>query len=294
MPPNDAVMFYAVLKGTARIAGVGGGMMELNPGDVALILSGEAHALRSRAGSPVRVLDFLRDDRHVDTPPVITVGDSGTAATRVLCGRLRVSWPAGLRRTSMPPVVRIDANMFGPRNAAIRVETLQMSASGSGASALLTRTAALMFTVALRNHPQCPLLFRLSASNDPVAQALQLIASDPAANWTVAGLARKVGMGRSNFAARFALEVGRTPMDVVTERRMHHAVDLLRQGELKIAEIGARVGYRSEAAFSRRFTNIFGLSPGQMRRNARTQKRDGEEDTFFWRTLFGAGQPAAG
>jgi hypothetical protein len=50
---------------------------------------------------------------------------------------------------------------------------------------------------------------------------------------------------------------------------MEHAASLLRQGKLKIAEISEMAGYGSEAAFSRRFTRHFGISPSQMRDRAR-------------------------
>ena len=82
-------------------------------------------------------------------------------------------------------------------------------------------------------------------------------------------------MGRSNFAACFMAKVGRTPMDVITERRMQYAASLLQQDEFKIAEVSIRVGYRSEAAFSRRFTRFFGMAPGQMRRAAHTDRPAG-------------------
>ena len=64
-------------------------------------------------------------------------------------------------------------------------------------------------------------------------------------------------------------------MEVITERRMQYAAELLQQGELKIIEISARAGYRSEAAFSRRFTRYFGVSPGSMRRRARVGRKSG-------------------
>jgi AraC-like DNA-binding protein len=152
---------------------------------------------------------------------------------------------------------------------------LQMTSAGPGAAALLTRLAALMLTSALRNHPQCLLLFKSSEWNDPIAHALHLIGADPSADWSVALLAQKVGMGRSSFAARFTTQIGRTPMEVITERRMQYAAELLNQGELKIIEISARAGYRSEAAFSRRFTHYFGVSPGSMRRNAHADAKAG-------------------
>ncbi len=265
VPPGDDVIFYAMIKGSARIAGVGDDVIELQPGHVAMILSGEAHALRNQPTSPADILDFLREERGVDVPPVISIGE-GPVTTRILCGRLKVNLPGGLRRMSLPPFVTLGD--LGTTSAAIRCETLQLQAAGSGAAALLTRTASLMLATALRNHSQCPILFRLSATNDPVARALQLIGSDPAADWSVAGLAKRVGMGRSNFAACFMAKVGRTPMDILTERRMQFAAQLLQQGELKIADVSARVGYRSEAAFSRRFTRFFDMAPGRMRRAA--------------------------
>jgi AraC-like DNA-binding protein len=274
MPPNDAVLFYAVLQGSVQIAGITGGTIELRPGNVAMILSGEPHALRTAANSPTHRLDFLCDEQSVDMPPTITLGRSGPIAARVLCAKLRVSWPSGLRRVSMPPVVMLGTDRSNYSSlSAVRAETLQMAAAGAGATAMLTRLAALMLTSSLRNHPQCLLLFRSSEWHDQIAHALHLIGTEPSADWSVARLARKVGMGRSSFAARFTAQVGRTPMEVITERRMQRAAELLQQGELKIVEISARAGYRSEAAFSRRFTRHFGVSPGSMRRNAQMSRK---------------------
>lgn len=277
VPHSDDVIFYAAIKGSARIAGVGDDLIELQPGHVAMILSGEAHALRTQPDSPARILEFLREEQTVDIPPTVQIG-TGPVSAKILCGRLKVNLPGGLRRMAMPPVVRLGD--LGTTSASVRCETLMYQAVGNGAAALLTRTASLMLAIALRNHPQCHLLFRLSATHDPIARALQLIGADPAADWTVAGLAKRVSMGRSNFAACFMAKVGRTPMDVITERRMQYAANLLQQDELKLAEVSARVGYRSEAAFSRRFTRFFGMAPGQMRRAAHADRSS--EVSFAW------------
>jgi AraC-like DNA-binding protein len=290
MPPNDAVLFYAVVQGSVKISGVTGGPIELRPGNVAMILSGEAHALRTTANSPTRRFDFLCDEQSVDVPPTIAIGRGGPVAARVLCAKLKVTWPSGLRRVSMPPVVTLGTDRSNYSSlSAVRAETLQISAAGGGAAALLTRLAALMLTASLRNHPQCLLLFRSSEWNDPIAHALHLVGADPSAQWSVARLARKVGMGRSSFAARFIAQVGRTPLEVITERRMHLAAELLQRGELKIVEISARSGYRSEAAFSRRFTRFFGMSPGSMRRNAQVSGK-AEEPVTPLHTLLASDQ----
>jgi transcriptional regulator GlxA family with amidase domain len=82
----------------------------------------------------------------------------------------------------------------------------------------------------------------------------------------VESLAAKVGMGRSNFATRFVTQIGKTPIDALTEERMKHAAGLLSHTNLKTAEISERVGYRSEAAFISRFRAHFGKTPGKWRR----------------------------
>jgi AraC-like DNA-binding protein len=264
IPPSDGAFYYGVLKGSCRIAGIEDAPLELQAGDACIILSGEAHAVRTEPTCDVKILHFLRDGIEVDSPPTITIGRGRTTA-RILCGRLKASW-AELPRASLPSVVK-----FHP--APERIETLESFSSGGGASALLTRLAALTLTITLRNHPQCSLLFHLSTSQDPIQHAQQLIKSDLSAEWSVALLAKKVGMSRTAFAARFRAETGRSPMEVVTEQRMLYAVDLLQHGKSKIAEISARTGYSSEASFSRRFTRFFGLPPGQMRQMARQDGR---------------------
>ena len=182
-----------------------GGTIELRPGNVAMILSGEPHAVRTSSDSEAHAnwissatntaWMYRRRSRS---------GNGGAIAARVFCAKLKVSWPTGLRRVSMPPVVTSVLTVANYSSlSAVRAETLQFPPRAAGSSALLTRLAAFMLTASLRDHPQCLLLFRSSEWSDPIAHALHLIGSDPSADWSVARLAREVGMGRSSFAARF-------------------------------------------------------------------------------------------
>jgi AraC-like DNA-binding protein len=261
IPHNDAILFYAVLEGTAKIADTAAGVLDLAAGDIVMVMSGDAHALRVQRGNVTKVLEFLHNGEYVDAPPNIALG-RGRRATRLLCGRLKVRWPGGQHPGAIPPILKIKSSVFN-------LKALERTAVGSGAAAILTRAATLYFTVAFRDHPQCELIFRDSTLHDPISRAVQFIQTHPFTDWTVEMLARKVGMGRSNFAARFVAEVGRTPMDFVTEERMKLAANFLEKSDLKIAEISERIGYHSEAAFSRRFAAHFGLSPGKMRRRWR-------------------------
>ncbi len=52
----------------------------------------------------------------------------------------------------------------------------------------------------------------VSAAADPaIAEALRLLRAEPQSPWTVAGLARSVGMSRTGFAARFSLSSASRP-----------------------------------------------------------------------------------
>ena len=74
-------------------------------------------------------------------------------------------------------------------------------------------------------------------------------------------------MSRSAFAARFTELVGEPAMQYVTRWRMQVALDWLLHDDVPVAELAARLGYESEAAFSRAFKRTVGVSPGAARRS---------------------------
>jgi AraC-like DNA-binding protein len=56
-------------------------------------------------------------------------------------------------------------------------------------------------------------------------------------------------------------ETGKTFVDIVTERRMEKALELLCNTALRIQEIAAAVGFEDDAYFARRFKQVHGMSP---------------------------------
>jgi len=288
IPASQSAFFYAVLHGTLRLATAGGGTATLTAGQCAMVLAGEAHALRLTAESRAVTLDFLREDRQVEAPPTFALGQPGPIAARVLCGRLTITLPSGSNRSSLPAIYPLNEGTC--REAMPEASALAAAGIGPGAATLLTRVAATMLVARLRSDPQCRQMFS-PEPNDPIDQALKLIAGNPSANWTVERLARSVGMGRSNFAAHFTTRVGRAPMEVVAEARMDQAAQLLRKGRLKIAEISELSGYGSEAAFSRRFTRHFGMSPSQMREVLREEESQAVEAAPSWQPLLLGNRP---
>lgn len=259
-PHGDVAFFHAVLEGSLRLTGVGGGTVELQRGDIAMVLSGEAHALRLSSGDRPIGIPLLENGEAVDSPPTFFLGDAPVAA-RLLSARLKVRWPGGRAPRRIPPLLRSSMN-----EGLIAFDRLIPACRSAGGASLLTRMATMVFVNAFRADPSCQDLFNAAASDDPVARALRFIEMHPFHRWTVDILARKVGMSRSSFAARFASQTGMTPMEALTAQRMRHAAELLEKTGLKVCEIAERVGYASEAGFHHRFTAHFGLPPGQWRR----------------------------
>ncbi|MDH5707568.1 MAG: helix-turn-helix transcriptional regulator, partial [Hylemonella sp.] len=87
-----------------------------------------------------------------------------------------------------------------------------------------------------------------------------------ARDWTVTELAQAVHMSRSVLAQRFAELVDMPPMNYLKQWRLSLAAGMLKNGRNSLARIAERIGYGSEAAFSRAFRQAYGMAPGQWRR----------------------------
>jgi AraC-like DNA-binding protein len=68
------------------------------------------------------------------------------------------------------------------------------------------------------------------------------------------------------FADRFQVTIGMTPLRYVTELRMRLASQWLSLEGLPIEEVAQRLGYTSQAAFSRAFKRVTGKTPGLSRK----------------------------
>ena len=100
-----------------------------------------------------------------------------------------------------------------------------------------------------------------------IGRAISLIHRSPDYPWTVASLASEVAMSRSAFAARFTELVGEPAIHYLASWRMNVALKWLKEDKVTLVELASRLGYQSEAAFSRAFKRFMGVSPGAIRRS---------------------------
>lgn len=133
-----------------------------------------------------------------------------------------------------------------------------------GAELMVSRLIDLLVIRALRtwsNSAPGRLGFIAGLGDDRIAQALAAIHATPYKTWTVPALASIASMSRSSFANHFAGIVGEAPLRYLARWRLHLASEMLSGGSMRVSEVADRVGYASDAAFSRAYKACFGYSP---------------------------------
>jgi AraC-like DNA-binding protein len=242
----------------------------------------------SRSAREVITLGGATCPRPTATAPV-RLGGNGPVTTLVTGAFTFGAAPPNVLLESLPPTLHApagDPRMSPQLAVAAQLILAESAAPGPGSSILSARLAEILLIHALRARVAAretgddhrPGLCALA---DPaIGVALRLIHARPAENWTVERLAREVAMSRSAFAARFTELVGEPPMHYVARWRMHVALTWLGEDTAPLAELASRLGYQSEAAFSRAFKRAIGISPGAARQRGEAMHNPREHQAF--------------
>ncbi len=154
-------------------------------------------------------------------------------------------------------------------HASLRYLISEAAMPGPGNRAVLARLAESLFVEVLRWQLRYAARGHggwLAGLHDPqIGRVLSLLHALPERPWTVDELAREAAMSRAALAKRFVELVGQSPIQYLAGWRMHMARRLLQESTLGIGEIAGRVGYESEAAFSRAFRRLVGSPPATWR-----------------------------
>ena len=208
-------------------------------------------------------------------PYAILRHGGGGAGALLICGAVSFGHPAARSLVELlPEIIRIDAAAglaeWQWMPALLGLMANETRETRPGGEAVVTRLSDILVIQAIRSWIDRDPAARtgwLGALRDPrIGHAIALIHREPERQWSVAVLAAEVAMSRSSFSARFTELVGESAMQYVSRWRMHLAVDLLRDQQLSVFQVAERLGYRSEAAFSRAFKRFTGTNPGAVRR----------------------------
>jgi len=85
-------------------------------------------------------------------------------------------------------------------------------------------------------------------------------------NFSVEQMSKQVGMSRAQLHRKLIALTGKSASRFVRNYRLEHAHELLKKRVGTVSEIAYRVGYSSPAYFTKCFTEDFGISPSQVRK----------------------------
>lgn len=278
--------FHFIARGPVLLRSPGGALHTLDTGDALLLPRGGKHSLLSAPDEPSRdIASFESATLGEAVSSVYACPKDSCPTTRALIFSGCMEFDlAGMHPlvTLMPEVMHVGTLLnrhpeILPMLEAMERETCTERAGFAG---ILARLADVVSAFIVRGWVECgcgDASGWIEALRDPrLGRVISALHRDPGRHWTVAELAAQMGSSRSVFAERFLAVTGMTPHRYVTELRMRLAAQWIGRDRMPIETAAQRLGYGSQAAFSRAFKRITGQSPGAVRAAAQATQASEE------------------
>lgn len=267
--------FHFVARGPLLLRLADGATQELATGDALLMPRGGQHELLSDPAVAVRGIASFPSAPLCGTVEAVEACPDGTRRDddRVIFSGC-MAFDLGSMHPlveMMPEVMRVGTLLdrypeLPPMLAAMAREACERRAGFAG---ILARLAEVVAASVVRGWVECgcgDATGWVAALRDPrLGRALAAMHREPGRDWTVARLAAEAGTSRSVFAERFLAATGMTPLRYVTELRMRLAAEWIGRDRVPIDVAAERLGYASQAAFSRAYKRLRGQPPGAAR-----------------------------
>jgi AraC-like DNA-binding protein len=267
------ILYHFVIDGQLYARLPGQGRVNLSPGDIVVFPHGDQHFLSN--GLPEKPVDALKTfSKNLSEGLKLARFGGGGEVTRLVCGYL-VCEPrlSDIISSGLPKMLKVsltDEPSGQWLSDSIRHLVGEENQSDVGSGVIMTKLSEVLFMETLRRYineiPTDQNGWMAGARDPVVGQALALMHGDPSNEWSVAGLARQVGVSRTRLAERFRRLLGDSPMAYLAKWRLKLGAEELLTTDESIAEVAASVGYGSESSFNRAFRREFGHPPAQFRR----------------------------
>lgn len=269
-------LFHVVVRGAGYLVVDGSEPVAWRAGDLLVLPRGSAHVMCSALDVVPRPLHTLPSELSGDGLPCVQHFAEGEE-TLLLCGTFQVARAVrSFVMESLPDVLWVRPELDGTAawlDTTLRMLTNEQLHHGPGSSALSGRLAEMLFIQVLRQGGNDADSGWLAAiADEQIGRALSAMHAEPAKSWTSSELASHAGMSRSVFFERFGALTGESPSHYLSRWRMVLAQQRLAEGTA-IGDVADEVGYGSEAAFSRAFKRVVGLSPSRWRLKERSAIR---------------------
>ncbi|WP_306411273.1 AraC family transcriptional regulator [Ectorhizobium quercum] len=266
--------FHFVARGPVHLRTPGGTFHRLDTGDAVLLPRGGAHALVSDPDIQ------CRDVRSLDAAPLCAAVSAIKACNGEACADGRAIVFSGCMEFDlgglhplvalMPEIMFVGTLIDRYPEILPMLEAMEREAKGAraGFAGILSRLADVVAALIVRAWVECgcgDATGWIAALRDPrLGRVIVAIHNAPGHDWTLTELADRMGASRSVFAERFLDVTGITPLRYLTELRMRLAAQWIAKERMPIETVALRLGYGSQAAFSRAFKRITGHPPGAL------------------------------
>jgi AraC-like DNA-binding protein len=269
---NQGAGFHVVLEGSAWIVPpTVSAPVKLGVGDVVFARTADGYTLADHPDTPLQDVCSTAPKEHW---PVAAPIPGQRPSAVLLCGTYALD-----RARPHPMIAQLPAVIHLPARATIGEPLrsvvgllhaeVQRDGPGLGAAVPALLDLLIIYTVRTwydREAERGAQGWARGLRDHAVRTALESMQQLPARPWTVAQLAAAGDMSRTAFARQFRTLIGEPPMTYLNRWRMTVAARLLRETDLAIDSVAARVGYGSPFAFGKAFKRSMGDSPGAYRR----------------------------
>jgi AraC family transcriptional activator of mtrCDE len=274
-PAPHSVSFHLVLGGSCVIEAAHGARIAMQAGDFLLFPKGGAHRIFNAdgagMGAGLTVPVIVNDSGML--PMRRNGAGAGDAEVDLLCGRFDFAHDAAAVVAMFPDPLHVcltRSHAVATLQTLVELMRAESQGNQNGALAIVTALCQALFAMALR---ACGEVTVHGASvlglvaHPRLGPSVQAFLHNPARPWSIAELASVAAMSRATYARQFQAASGVSVARFLAMLRMTIAGGLLRTTPRSAADIGAGVGYQSEAAFGKAFQKQFGRMPGQYRRH---------------------------
>lgn len=283
--------FHFIARGPVYLRSPGGMLHALDTGDALLLPRGGPHGLLSEPDLPSQDIATFETATLCKAVSSIRACPQDSCPTRqalIFSGCLEFDLGSMHPLVALMPEVMLVSTLL-ERHPEIMpmLEAMEREAhtERAGYAGILARLADVVSAFIVRGWVECgcgDATGWVEALRDPrLGRVIAAIHRDPGRHWTVAELASEMGSSRSVFAERFLAVTGLTPHRYVTELRMHLAAQWIGRDRMPLETVAQRLGYGSQAAFSRAFKRITGQSPGAVRAIATTENLASDDAPLY-------------
>ena len=219
------IRFVLVLRGSAILyANSFPQPLSLRSGDLFIHFEDSDYYLADQAGSKVTDCKAIED---LKVGNAVRFGEGGVPTTLVT-GRFVIDQLEARPILKGLPTflhLQLDQKRSHSFHSVLELISFETEQPGLASEEMINRLCEMLFIHAIRaytNEQDGDHIGWLAGISDrQLGKAIQLLHAQLHKNWTVDSMAAIAGMSRSSFASRFKLIVGQSPLEYLTQWRIH-------------------------------------------------------------------------